>query len=76
MLIINKTAYQSNTLHRSSDFILTYIAESKEEVDSLLKRAKVAGGTLPSQPKEHDWGDSGHFKNLDGHLWEIVYFSV
>jgi uncharacterized protein len=68
---------QLNGIQRSSEFILSCTAESKEEVDSILKSALTAGGTiLPDQPKEYDWGYSGHFKDPDGHIWEIVYFRV
>lgn len=67
---------QSNTGQRSSEVILSYSADSKEEVNSILKNANEFGGTLlPNQPKEYDWGYSGHFKDPDGHIWEIVYFS-
>ena len=69
-------AYRSNTSKKSSEFILSIAAESEEEVDSILKRAIIAGGTLlPNQPKEFDWGFTGHFQDPDGHTWEIVYFN-
>ncbi|MBD1379423.1 VOC family protein [Metabacillus arenae] len=71
----NKVANQPNTSNKSSEFILSYTADSKEEVDSILKKTTAAGGTLLSnQPKDYDWGYSGHFKDPDGHIWEIVYF--
>lgn len=53
---------------------LSYRAESRQEVDELLQRAVDAGGMLPSTPQEYEWGYSGYFKDLDGHLWEIVTF--
>ncbi|MFP7300482.1 VOC family protein [Neobacillus niacini] len=66
---------QSNPLEKSSNVILSCAVESKKEVDSILKTATEYGGTiLPNQPKDHDWGYSGHFKDPDGHIWEIVYF--
>ncbi len=69
-------AYQSNTSKKSSEFILSIAADSEEEVDSILKRAIIAGGTLlPNQPKEFEWGYTGHFQDPDGHTWEIVYFN-
>jgi predicted lactoylglutathione lyase len=68
-------AHQSNTTKKSSEFILSIAADSEEEVDSILKRAITAGGSLlPNQPKEFEWGYSGHFQDPDGHTWEIVYF--
>ncbi|SOC42693.1 VOC family protein [Ureibacillus acetophenoni] len=65
----------SNSTERSSEVILSNSAESKEEVDSILRNVTKYGGTiLPNQPKDYDWGYSAHFKDLDGHVWEIVYF--
>ena len=73
---LNRVANQLNSSEQLSEFILSHNADSKEEVDSILKTAIEAGGTrLPDQPKEYDWGYSGHFKDPDGHIWEIVYFS-
>jgi predicted lactoylglutathione lyase len=71
----DKVANQSNTSQRVPGVILSHAADTKEEVDSILKNATEAGGTLlPHQPKEFDWGYSGHFKDPDGHIWEIVCF--
>ena len=68
-------ANQTNTTKKPSEFILSIAADSEEEVDSILKRAITAGGTLlPNQPKKFDWGYTGHFQDPDGHTWEIVYF--
>ncbi|MDQ0185701.1 VOC family protein [Cytobacillus kochii] len=68
---------QSNSVEKSSKVILSHAAESKEEVDSILKTATEFGGSLlPNQPKEYDWGYSGYFKDPDGHIWEIVYFTL
>lgn len=53
---------------------ISHAAKSREEVDSLLAKAEAAGGTLTTSPKEYEWGYSGYFKDLDGHLWEVVYF--
>ena len=72
---LDMVAGQSNSSHRLPGVILSHIADSKEEVDTILERVKECGGTLfPDKPKESDWGYSGHFKDPDGHIWEIVYF--
>lgn len=58
----------------SLEFSLGYLAESKEEVDSLLRQAKAAGATLTDPPHDRPWGIySGYFKDLDGHLWEVIW---
>lgn len=71
----NKVANQSNSSQRFSEISLSHNADSRKEVNIILKNAKEAGGTLPIEPKEYDWGYAGYFKDPDGHLWEIVYFS-
>lgn len=64
----------SDALASSLEFSLGYLAESKEEVDSLLRQAKAAGATLTDPPHDRPWGIySGYFKDLDGHLWEIIW---
>ena len=58
----------------SIEFSLGYIAESKKEVDDILKQAKKAGAQLTDAAHERPWGIySGYFKDPDGHLWEVIY---
>jgi hypothetical protein len=58
----------------SLEFSIGYLTESKGEVDSLLQQAQRAGARLTDPPHERPWGIySGYFKDLDGHLWEIIW---
>lgn len=58
----------------STVFTLGHNVASKEEVDSLLLRAKQAGETIIIEPHDTFWGGySGYFQDPDGHLWEIVW---
>lgn len=60
----------------AGEFSLGHIVESKAEVDALLARAEAAGATLTDEPHERPWGIySGYFRDLDGHLWEIIWNS-
>ncbi len=57
-----------------TEFSLGHLVQNKEEVDALLKRAEAAGATVTGEPHERPWGIySGYFKDVDGHLWEIVW---
>lgn len=57
-----------------TEFSLGQIVQSKNEVDSLLDRAKKAGATITDAPHDRPWGIySGYFKDLDGHLWEVIW---
>src|SRR5262249_40155367 len=43
-------------------------------VKRLLGRAEKAGATLTGKPPDHPQGiNSGSFRDLDGHLWEIMW---
>jgi uncharacterized glyoxalase superfamily protein PhnB len=69
-----KDANQRMGKESSTEFSLGYLTDTKEEVDALLKQAKSAGATITDEPRERPWGIySGYFKDLDGHLWEIIW---
>ena len=53
---------------------LAYNAKSAEEVDEVMKKAKLAGATIVKEPKNSDWGGyGGYFTDLDGYYWEVAY---
>lgn len=58
--------------HRSPGIELAHNVRSSEEVDSLLKSAVRAGGTLLRPPAHAAWGGyTGAFADPDGHVWEV-----
>jgi uncharacterized protein len=58
----------------SLEFSIGYLAESKDDVDAILRQAQSAGATLTDLAHDRPWGIySGYFKDLDGHLWEIIW---
>ncbi|MHB8423043.1 MAG: VOC family protein [Leptospirales bacterium] len=69
-----KDANIPNVLASSLEFSIGYLAESKDAVDRLLEQAQAAGAVLTDPPHDRPWGIySGYFKDLDGHLWEIIW---
>jgi catechol 2,3-dioxygenase-like lactoylglutathione lyase family enzyme len=59
---------------KSGEFSLGHAVESREAVDIILAQAAAAGATVTDRPHERPWGIySGYFRDLDGHLWEIVW---
>jgi predicted lactoylglutathione lyase len=56
----------------TSQMILTYFADSPDEVDAILERA---GDYAPTGEAADDraWGYSGYLSDPDGHIWEILY---
>ncbi len=69
-----KDAKVPNSAASSLEFSLGYIVGSRKAVDALLKKAQAAGGTVTDKPHDRAWGIySGYFKDLDGHLWEVIW---
>jgi predicted lactoylglutathione lyase len=58
----------------SGEFSIGHVVASRAEVDALLARAEAAGATLTGAPHDRPWGIySGYFRDLDGHLWEVIW---
>jgi len=54
--------------------VLSHNVGTKEEVQPLLDRAKAAGGTILNPAQDVFWGGHhGHFRDLDGHIWEVAH---
>ena len=53
---------------------LAHNTRTKDEVDSILKRAEAFGGKLEKSAQIASWGGySGYFSDPDGHLWEVAW---
>jgi predicted lactoylglutathione lyase len=59
---------------KSAGFIISYNAESKEQVDDILQKALSAGATQIGQTQDQPWGYSANIADPDGHQWEIIFF--
>jgi catechol 2,3-dioxygenase-like lactoylglutathione lyase family enzyme len=58
----------------SGEFSVGHVVADRAEVDVLLARAEDAGATLTDRPHDRPWGIySGYFRDLDGHLWEVLW---
>jgi uncharacterized protein len=59
---------------QSGEFSIGHLVSSREDVDAVLDEARAAGATLTDEPHERPWGIySGYFRDLDGHLWEVIW---
>jgi hypothetical protein len=59
---------------KSGEFSIGQLVEARADVDAVLARAEEAGATVTEAPHERPWGIySGYFRDLDGHLWEIIW---
>lgn len=57
----------------STEVLLALDAESREAVDTMIKKAVKAGGSVYADPQDHGWMYGHSFADLDGHQWEILY---
>jgi predicted lactoylglutathione lyase len=58
---------------RSTEVLVCLSCDSRANVDDLVAKARDAGGTVPSAPKDYGFMYGHGFEDLDGHIWELVY---
>jgi uncharacterized protein len=59
---------------QSGEFSIGHAVASRAQVDAVLAGAEGAGATLTDAPHDRPWGIySGYFRDLDGHLWEVLW---
>jgi uncharacterized protein len=58
---------------KTTEVLIALDAESRQEVDDLVKKAVDAGGSLYREPDDHGWMYAHCFADPDGHQWEILY---
>jgi predicted lactoylglutathione lyase len=58
---------------QSGEFSLAQLVRGRDDVDQLLETAASAGATI-TPAHDRPWGIySGYFRDLDGHLWEVIW---
>ena len=58
---------------KSSTEVLVCIAlGSKAEVDTMVAKAKKAGGLVPKEAVDHGFMYQHGFEDIDGHIWEVI----
>jgi catechol 2,3-dioxygenase-like lactoylglutathione lyase family enzyme len=53
-------------------FTLSYILDSAEDVDEVLRRAERHGGRVTKPPKNAVWGYSAYVTDPAGYLWKVA----
>jgi predicted lactoylglutathione lyase len=61
---------------QSTEVLLSVDAESREEVDEMVKKAIEAGGKICSEPGGQGWMYGCVFADLDGHRWNVLYMDM
>lgn len=62
--------------HKTTEVLIALDAESREEVDSMVKNAEAAGGSIYREAEDYGWMYGHSFADLDGHQWEIAYMDI
>lgn len=60
---------------RGTEVITALALESRDEVDTLIGRARGAGARIPGEPKDYGFMYQHGFEDPDGHLWEVFHAS-
>lgn len=58
---------------RSTEVLVCLSCDSRAHVDELVRKARAAGGTTPSEPQDHGFMYQHGYQDLDGHIWELVH---
>jgi predicted lactoylglutathione lyase len=63
--------------HTSSEVLICLSADSRDDVDDMVARAKTAGGAADPCPKQ-DFGFmyGRSFEDPDGHIWEVMWMDL
>jgi uncharacterized protein len=61
---------------QATEVLLSIDAESREEVDEMLKEAVKAGGIICKEPGGQGWLYGCVFADLDGHRWNVLYMDM
>ena len=61
---------------KTTEVLIALDAESREVVDTIVKNAREAGGTIYDQARDDGWMYQHSFADLDGHQWEVIYMDM
>ncbi|RYZ21725.1 MAG: glyoxalase/bleomycin resistance/extradiol dioxygenase family protein [Chitinophagaceae bacterium] len=59
--------------HQTTQVLIALDAESREAVDTMVRRALEGGGSVYAEPQDHGWMYQHSFADPDGHQWEVGY---
>jgi len=83
LMLFTESAFSGFTKHavadarQASEVLFSIDAESRQEVDEIARKAAAAGGTVFSEPAEHQgWRYGCGFADLDGHRWNVLYMDM
>jgi predicted enzyme related to lactoylglutathione lyase len=69
---IAQTAGKPEAIAGTPGFVLSHRAASAEEVDAILDKVLVAGGSVITPGTASEWGYSAYFEDSEGNVWEVM----
>ncbi|MFE1628003.1 VOC family protein [Brevibacillus reuszeri] len=82
VMLFPESAFKSFTRNELADtrqgteVLLSIDAQSKEEVDEMIQKARQAGGAIFAEPSEQSFMYGAGFADLDGHRWNVLYMDM
>ena len=67
------TKKESADAKKTTEALIAIDAESRQQVDDMVKKAAEAGGSIYRDAEDHGWMYGHGFADLDGHQWEVLY---
>ncbi|NDZ13660.1 glyoxalase/bleomycin resistance/extradiol dioxygenase family protein [Variovorax sp. WS11] len=61
---------------KTTEVLLCLSCESRAEVEAQVAKALAAGGSTPTEAKDHGFMYQHGFQDLDGHMWELAYMDM
>jgi predicted lactoylglutathione lyase len=58
---------------KSTEVLIALDCASRDEVDAMVRKAVAAGGSAPTEPKDHGFMYQHGFDDPDGHGWEVFW---
>ena len=58
---------------KATEVLVCLSADSRAEVDDMVRKAVAAGGRIYNEPQDHGFMYCHGFEDLDGHQWELAY---
>jgi predicted lactoylglutathione lyase len=61
---------------KSTEVLVCLSADSRAEVDDMVRKAVAAGGRIYNEPQDHGFMYGHGFEDLDGHQWELAFMEA
>ncbi|MEO8017219.1 MAG: VOC family protein [Pseudomonadota bacterium] len=80
MLLVEKffTSFTNKAITdttRATEVLTCVSCVSREQVDSLVAKARAGGASVPRQPQDHGFMYAHGYEDLDGHTWELIHMT-